>query len=524
MPETPSMPGIPIPGMVFGNDPRPSAPPLPPLPPRRPRYDVAAELPRAAPRRVLAAVAVAGVAAALLLPGDLSGIGIALTGITVLGAVFVGSPERPGRGQLLTAAGIVALLAVPGWRSAEWLTVWYVLLAVAATTVLVVGGRTLRDMGFAVVAPLMVSLHTSVWLTRAAGEAYAGSKVQNPRAVLGVGAVTVALVGVFGALFAGADAVFAGLLSALTPDVDDPTVTANVAVGVVVGLFTALGCYLRYARPRLIDRDPDRAPTRDTWAWAVPTGTVLVVFVAFLGTQAGAMIGGQDYVRETANLTSAEYARSGFWQLFAVTALTILVVTVAWQRADRTTTRDRMTVRGILGGLCLATLLVVASALHRMYLYIDAYGATRLRISVMAVELCLGAIVVALMVAGAGLGTRHLARAVGALVIGAALAFAVYNPDAQIARINVDRYEASVARDEAPRIDTSYLSGLSPDATGQLLRLPTGLRPCVLLLIAETARDKRGWTGFTVGRAQAKSDLRDVELPTAGASGACPQP
>ncbi|MBJ7287723.1 DUF4153 domain-containing protein [Williamsia sp.] len=520
MPETPSWPGIPIPGTVYPNPPEPALPPLPPLPPRPPMWDLASDMPRVAPGRVFAAVAVAAVAAALLLPDDLSGIGIVLTGITVLVAVYVGSSERPGRGQLLTATGIVALLAVPGWRSAEWLTVWYVLLAVAATGVLLVGGRTLRDMAFAMVAPILVSLRTSAWMTRGAAVAYAGSKVGNPRAVLGVGAVTVALVGVFGALFAGADAVFATLLSALTPDVDDPTVTANVVLGIVVGLGTALGCYLRYARPRLIDRE--RAIARDTWTWAVPTGTVLALFVAFLGTQAGAMIGGRDYVQRTANLTSAEYARSGFWQLFAVTALTILVVSVAWHRADRTTARARILVRGILGGLCLATLLVVASALHRMYLYIDAYGATRLRISVMAVELCLGAVVLALVVAGGGLGTRHLARAIGGLIIGSALAFAVSDPDAQIARINVDRYEASTARDTAPRIDTTYLSGLSPDATGQLLRLPEELRPCVLRLIAETAREERGWTGFTIGRAQARDDLRDVELPTAGIGGACP--
>ena len=106
-------------------------------------------------------------------------------------------------------------------------------------------------------------------------------------------------------------------------------------------------------------------------------------------------------------------------------------------------------------------------------------------------------------------------------MIGAALSFAVYNPDAQIARINVDRYEDTVAADKAPTIDISYLAGLSPDATGQLLRLPDELQPCVLRRIAETAREKRGWTGFTVGRAQAKADLHDVDLP---AVTACPRP
>jgi hypothetical protein len=235
--------------------------------------------------------------------------------------------------------------------------------------------------------------------------------------------------------------------------------------------------------------------------WAVPAGTVLVLYVAFLAIQARAMFGGDAYVQETAGLTYADYARTGFWQLFAVTALTILVVSVAWLRADRRTTAGTVLARAILGGLCLAALAVVASALHRMDLYMDTFGATRLRVSVMATELWLGAIIICFLGAGAGLGTRHLPRVLGLLTVAAALSFAVYNPDERIAQANVDRYERT------GKIDLGYLSTLSPDATPALLDLPADLRPCVLGAIVHDVRAEHEFTAFNLGRLRAETAL-----------------
>ena len=50
--------------------------------------------------------------------------------------------------------------------------------------------------------------------------------------------------------------------------------------------------------------------------------------------------------------------------------------------SPRTTSADRAWVRGSLGLLCALTLVVVASALHRMHLYQQAYGFTVLRLLV----------------------------------------------------------------------------------------------------------------------------------------------
>lgn len=479
----------------------PQAPPvsLAKEPARTSRVAVSAALPRVAPTRVLVSVLLAAIAAAVLIPTSLLGIGVALTGVVVLVAVFTGSPGRPSPAELFTAGSILALLLVAGWRSAEWLSLACILIALIATGVLVVGARTMREIAFTVVAPAMMAVGTARWMYRGASSARTDRPIKNLGAVIRVGLVTTVLLVVFVALFSGADATFASLVDSVVPSFGDAEIGSDAVAGLLIGIFTAIGCYIRFARPEIAAR-PAKVTT-DAWMWAVPTGAVLVLYVAFLITQARAMFGGDDYVQQTAGLTYADYARSGFWQLFAVTALTILVVSIGWQRASGRTLRERLLARVILGGLCLAALAVVASALHRMDLYMDAFGATRLRVSVMATELWLGAVLLALIVAGIGLGTRQLPRAIGFLTIAAALSFAVYNPDSRVAQANVDRFSRT------GKIDTYYLADLSPDATGALLRLPADLRACVLRKIARDVRTDRGWTEFNVGRNDARDQL-----------------
>ncbi|ORM25014.1 DUF4173 domain-containing protein [Williamsia sp. 1135] len=479
----------------------PQAPPLlsTKKPSRRPHLTVSAGLPHVAPARVLASAVIAATAAAVLIPTTLVGIGVALTGVAVLSAVFVGSPDRPSRPQVIAATSIAALLAVAGWRSAEWLSLTCIVVSLIATGVLVVGARSIREMAFTMVAPIVLAFGAAGWIYRGAASARSNRPVENVGAVIKVGLLTIALFTVFVALFAGADAAFASLVDSVVPHFGNADVGSNVIAGLAVGVFTALGCYIRFARPAITDGHPKTSS--DTWMWAVPTGTVLALYAAFLITQTRAMFGGDAYVQQTAGLTYADYARSGFWQLFAVTALTILVVSIGWQRADRSTMSRRVLVRAILGGLCLAALAVVVSALHRMSLYMDTFGATRLRVSVMATELWLGAILLALIVAGVGLRTRQLPRAIGLLTIAATLSFAAYNPDSRIAQANVDRFE------KTGKIDTYYLADLSADATGALLELPADLRACVLRKIARDVRSDNGWTEFNIGRSKAKRQL-----------------
>ena len=201
------------------------------------------------------------------------------------------------------------------------------------------------------------------------------------------------------------------------------------------------------------------------------------VFMAFLVAQATAIFGGHAYVESTTGLTYADYVHQGFGQLTIATLLTLFVVWAGARKVEDTPT-DRLWMRVALGLLCLLTLVVVGSALHRMNLYQETYGFTTLRLTVDVFEGRPGVVVLLVMIVGGlGLG-RWLPRL--ALVTGAVavLGLAAINPDAWVAGRNIDRYEAS------GKIDLSYLQFISADAAPVIAeRLPEDAAACTLRLL-----------------------------------------
>jgi hypothetical protein len=148
------------------------------------------------------------------------------------------------------------------------------------------------------------------------------------------------------------------------------------------------------------------------------------------------------------------------------------------------------------------TLVVVGSALHRMDLYQQAYGFTRLRLLVDAFEGWLGLLVVAVIVAGVLLRGGWLPRL--ALVSGSVvlLGLALSNPDAWIARHNVERYQ------ETGKVDWVYLQGLSDDAVPELVGLPPQDRSCALAGRETKHDDPVEWN---LGRSRARAALGGVD-------------
>jgi hypothetical protein len=208
-------------------------------------------------------------------------------------------------------------------------------------------------------------------------------------------------------------------------------------------------------------------------------------------------------VLSTTGLTYAQYARQGFWQLLAVTALTLALVAVAIRKAARATNADRAIMRALLGTLCILALVIVASAIHRMSTYEQAYGFTRLRVFVTGMELWLGAVLILVLIAGIRMLGSWLPQAVLASVVVAMLTLAAVNPDAYIARHNVARY------DRSGQLDTAYLATLSADAFPALDRLPAALRACALQDLAPALRTRHvdPWYEFNLDRSRARRAL-----------------
>ncbi|MEU9861869.1 DUF4173 domain-containing protein [Streptomyces sp. NPDC047971] len=462
----------------------------------------------AAPARAttttLAAIAATALLSALLL-GDGLGLNLMLVAVpAVVAASFAaraaGRRVRPW--TLVWAIGGLALLGIPALRDAGWPTFLAIVTALVVTSFALHGGRGWPSMLFGPIG-LIDSLGSgTTWAWRGLRDRADGSRGRWGSAVRTVG-VAVALLVVFGALFAGADAAFADLLGSLIPDFSPAQVPWRLSF-FLLGLFGAISLARTAAAPLRWDRmviRPGRA--RGRMEWATPLIVLNLLFAAFNAVQLTVLFGGYDKVLEETDLTYSEYARQGFWQLLMATLLTLVVIGLALRWAPRGEPRDRTLVRAVLGTLCVLTLVVVASALRRMDLYVDAYGLTRLRISVAAMEIWLGLAIVLIMAAGI-FGARLLPRALAVSAAAAVLAFGLASPDAIVAANNVERY------DRLDKIDVPYLAGLSADAVPALDRLPEPQRSCALMDIEERlSDDDGGWFATSWSEARARSILAE---------------
>lgn len=437
-----------------------------------------AEIKPVEPVRVRAATLWSVLATALLsslLLGEGLGVNLLIVALpAALAAYFAADSagRRPRPWTLVWALGGLALLVVPALRDAGLPTFLALVSALALGSFALHGSRTWPGFLFGPPGLFMAISRGVRWGWRGLRERAEGSRGRWMPVIRTVVVAAVLLI-VFGALFASADAAFSDLIGDLSPDVsvsDGPWRFLLFALGLLGALTAAhtAAAPLRWDRVTVKEGRP-----RARMEWALPLIILNLLFAAFIAVQLAVLFGGYDKILRETGLTYSEYARQGFWQLLWVTLLVILVVALARRWAPRDGARDRTLVRVVLGVLCALTLVVVVSTLRRMDLYVDAYGLTRLRVSVAAVEIWLGVVIVLILVAGA-VGGRWLPRAVAASAGAAVLAFGLLSPDALVAERNQQRYEAS------GKLDLAYLQELSADAVPALDRLPEPARSCAL--------------------------------------------
>ncbi|MFE3643800.1 DUF4153 domain-containing protein [Streptomyces sp. NPDC059169] len=515
-----AQPVPPVPNVRQGSAQYPHAHPDQPWPPpvRAPQPWLASIRPEPA-GRVRWATLWCALGTALLstwLLGDGLGPNLLIVALGVAGAAHAAASRAGRRLRPWTAvwvAGSLVLLVVPALRDAGWPTFLAVVSSLALGSLALHGGRSWSGIVFGSVGVLDSLVTGPVWGFRGLREHTGGSRGRWGGVVRTVVVAAVLLL-VFGALFAGADAAFADLLGELTPDVSASDAPWRVLL-FLLGLAGALAAAHTAAAPLRWDRlSLSVGRARGRMEWAVPLIVLDLLFAVFIAVQLAVLFGGYDKVLRETGLTYAEYARQGFWQLLWATLLTLVVIGLALRWAPRDGARDRTLVHGVLGPLCVLTLIVVASALRRMDLYVDAYGLTRLRISVAAMELWLGMVIVLIVAAGL-FGGRWLPRAVAASCAATVLAFGLASPDALVAERNVQRYE------NTGKIDIGYLKGLSADAVPALDTLPEPLRSCALEDVQRDLRDaKPPWYATSWGQERARRIL--AERPAVDGPAACP--
>ncbi len=443
----------------------------------------------------------------------------ALTVVAMLLLHLERPPAPPAVLLLLLLPPLVAFGLV--WRDAPALRAWNVvaLVSVLSLPVLRLGGVRLS---LARLADYVTALGVTGVRTLVGPLHFASSKVPWHEALHGpqrrramsvlVGLLlTVPLLVVFSALFASADAGFERALETVF-FLDLDSVVSH-------GLGTALVAWLSagYLMAILSDVsvtsawwDEPRLPSLGALELGIPLGALTLLFATFVVMQAGYVFGGQELVLSSEGLGYAEYARRGFFELVTVAVLVLPVLLAADLLTDRADPAAHKVVRGLSVVLLVPVALIMMSALHRMDLYMDAYGLTQSRVYATGVLVWAGGAIAWLGVTV--LRSRAQRFAFGAMVgaLGVLGSLNVLNPDALVVRVNLSRAEAGA------ELDVSYLLSLSADAVPSLMSaLSSGGVPlafsssdvCSLMEELEGRwgeEDPPDWRSWNVGRARAR--------------------
>ena len=442
-----------------------------------------------------------GVLAAVILPGR--DIGLALLVVLLVGGAVVLRSSVRIRSVLTGVSAVlcVALSALVVVRAAQWIGVLAIAAGIVLTTTALTGARS----GVGIVSGLAAWPLAAVRGLPLLGRTFsATSRVAILWPVLRTAAFSLVALVVFGGLFASGDAIFGSWAQSVVPAVDVDGLIFRTFVGFVSGGSLLAVCYVAINPPKVEQLAlPPARPLARVWEWLVPMALVIAVFAGFVVAQAAALFGGHDFVRRSTGLSYAEYVHQGFGQLSVATVLTLAVSALAVRKARQQTARDRMLLRCSVMVLGTLTLVVVASAVHRMDLYQQAYGFTVLRLLVDAFELWLGLLVVLGLVAAVRLSWGWLPRVV--LVAGGVfvLALGLASPEAWVAQRNIDRYRVS------GQLDTAYLKSLSADATPTIVAgLPADVARCVLGRTGAPSDDD--WLGFNLGRSRGRDAERAI--------------
>jgi hypothetical protein len=487
---------------------------------------------------VLGAAAVAGVAGDSLLREAPWGLNLALFALVFCGAAVAlnrwAGMDRARAAWLLPVLGLAALAA---WRDSPTLKgldllALGVVLALAA--LYAQGGSVrLNGIGIYAVAVLVAFADAAVGaigllLDFRWNEVPRRGWSRHAPAVLRGLLIAGPLLLVFGGLLVAADAGFERLVNGVFRFDADLLVSHLF----LTGLFTwaAAGAYralFLVDRPRA-GRFPERPKALAIGATEVGIvlGVLNVLFLAFVAVQVRWLFGGAALVASRPELGYAEYARRGFFELVTVAGLVLpMLLALHWmlKEGEAGTRLFR-----VLAGLQVALLFVImASALNRMWLYLQAYGLTELRVYTTAFMLWLAAVF-----AWFALTVLRNARerfAFGALVtaVAAVAALHVADPDALIMRTNTTR------PDVERRFDAAYAAGLSGDGVPTLVAALPRLSPAQRCAVAATLLRRwhrstpEGWRAWSWGRSRAfgavAAHLPELRATCPSASAATPR-
>lgn len=197
----------------------------------------------------------------------------------------------------------------------------------------------------------------------------------------------------------------------------------------------------------------------------VATIPVLLVYVIFFISQIDYYISGfTGYL--PSNLSYAQYAREGFFQLCIVSVINLVMILLALLLTKRKTEKTPVSLKILTIIYCVFTLILISTAISKMVMYIDYYGLTQKRVYATWFMILLAVIFIIIALKQFVPKLKAIASGFAVCVVLFAV-LALSNIDAHIASYNVDRYLNGTLQ----RFNVKDMEELGDSAIPEMVRL-----------------------------------------------------
>ena len=300
--------------------------------------------------------------------------------------------------------------------------------------------RTAFRFSFGKIAPAMGGLSQALRGSGAAGR-------KSGAFFLGLG-ICVPILAIVVPLLVRADAAFDGLMK-LLPEFNFRDCFVTVVLGAPLALFL-------YVKGVALKHNPkettEKRQRKGLGAITVNTvlGALCLVYVVYLVSQLAYFTGAFAKILPE-EYSLAEYARRGFFEMawLCFINLNVIILSLGFVEKERVAPLSTRLLCLFIG---LTTLFLVATASAKMFMYIDSYGLTRLRVLTQIVMLFLG-VVTAILILWLFVPKLPYMKAIllVALLLGGATIWT--DVDTQVANYNVDAYLSG----KLQTVDVDYL-------------------------------------------------------------------
>jgi len=184
------------------------------------------------------------------------------------------------------------------------------------------------------------------------------------------------------------------------------------------------------------------------------------------------------------DITVAQYARKGFFEMCVIAVINLALVVAAMSLAKKKNGKVGHPIKAVCSFISLFTLVIIATAISKMVLYIGSFGMTVLRLTTSAFMVFLAVVFLALM------GRIYIRRvnAVKTALITAAiilLTLGVCNVNAVCARYNYEAWQNGTLEE----IDVAAMTELGDEGIPYLVKLAD----CDDVEVADNAREELKW-------------------------------